>query len=268
MPLTYKDNRKFGKRRAAGRQRKFKKVVGKNPRVAKVARMVASRVVSKALTRNLENKTRTVQLATLVLKGNTVYGLNPTYHLPQALSEADRVGDRIQNVRFRMHGTYHHRGVNATQQALFSAAKVRLIGAWVNTKWSASTEGFWDNVLSAGAGTNLTLTEIFKLDPSSTGAYDTMFLNYNRVTPVFDKIYTCQRETSDAGDSGPGVNISLDVKLGTLQYQGQSAQQFLKNNQFVVLMVAAGLNTESVIPLSVDFMGYFRGCTMLTFRDA
>ena len=268
MPLTYKDGRKFARKRAVVRKRKFRKVVGKNPRVAKVARMVASRVVSKALTRNLENKTRVVKLATLVLRGNSIYGLNPTYHLPQAQSEADRIGDRIQNVRFRLHGTYHHRGVSPTQTPLFSAAKVRVVGAWVNTKWAASTEGFWDDVLTAGAGTNLSITEIFKLDPSSTGAYDTMFLNYNRLTPVFDKIYTATRETIDAGDSGPGVNINIDAKLGTCQFLGQSAQQFLKNNQFVVLLMTAGLNTESVIPLTTDYMGYFRGCSMITFRDA
>ena len=136
MPQIYKDN-KFRQRRRAGlRKRRFRKVVAKAPRIAKVAKYVARKEIGRALTRNLENKTRTIRYYTLSVRGATIYGINPTYWLPQAISEADRVGDRIMNVRFRLNGTYHHRGVSLTNANYYAASKLRVVGAWVNTKWS------------------------------------------------------------------------------------------------------------------------------------
>jgi len=268
MPITYKNNRNKQIRRIRRYKRKVATTFKRNPKTARVASLVAKRVVSKALGRNLESKTRTVQFATLVMRGSTVYGINPTYFVPQSTTEADRIGDRIQNVRFRLHATYHHRGVSTLNNAVYSSARFRIVGAWINTKWSTGTEGFWDDLLFGGTGTNPAVTDLYKLNPGLSGCYDTMFLNFNKITPVFDKVYTVKRQTTDAGDSSIPVPVNIDIKMGTLQYGAQSSPQFLKNNQFIVFIVAAGLNTESVIPITSDYMGYFRCCSMLTWRDA
>lgn len=238
-----------------------KKTYGpKGKAVAKIARTV----VNRALAKTIENKTRAVSLDVLNVRGNTIYLYNPFYYIPSGTTEADRIGDRITHSRYRLRGTYYHRGVSLGNSDRYSCSKVRVMVFRAAPQWNSGAEAQWSNT---NYGTAVySPSYLFKNAPTSDILH-VAFPNMNHITVLADKVFTASRKTVDVGTSGIGTDISIDIPLGSAQYLDQAASNYLKGTQVYVAIMASSLKDESNIPIDTDYMGYFSARSLMTWRD-
>lgn len=257
--------------------RKRKAVISRNPKTARVARAVAKQVVGRALAENIETHSRDVTLATLEMSAGTVYGINPLFHIPQSVSEADKIGDRISRVKLHLQGTYYHYGQIANVQSMQSS-KLRVMVVSIPKHWANTSEGTWLDIAStATSGSEaISTSDIWKGGDTASNRH-LCYPNYNNVRVLFDRVYSDEFPnalgTVGGGSSnftlGRGVPVDLHIPLGNIGYLTNSAPFYTKDRQILVLVCCSGLYGQGLAHPGIgDRTGYFQGKLLTSWRDA
>lgn len=274
--MTINISRKIARKVAFGRRNR-RRVVRRNPKTAYVAKTVARQVVAKALNAKLETHCRDITLSRIVMDPAGTYALNPLYYIPLATTEADRIGDRISNVKLHLRGTYFHVGVNnGAGGYIATSTKLRVMVIRTSVaKWRQASETQW-SLISAGTPAGaMTNDDIWK-GGADTGNMHLLFPNMNKVNVLFDKVYNSEHIDTPSSVSasyvlGHGTSVNISVPLGKyIQFETNTTGSYTKNHQYYIVLSSSGLYGASGTPLpnSGTTSGIFDGKMMLTWKDA
>ncbi|AXH75569.1 MAG: capsid protein [Cressdnaviricota sp.] len=248
--------RKFVKRR----YRRRGNVAKRHPTM----KAVAKRVVKTALSRQVERKSRIIQLADKQIKGTVVHWLNPLYYIPKGDQSYERLGDKLTNPRLELSLSYFHEGLpyGTTTDSSWLGSKLRVVVFKTRQQLTPDdADGWTDSIPGIGAVKNLFLND-----------YQGSFSHLNRhdYTIMYDRTVSSMKPFYTSYPSfGPPGQLRTVISLGKeFRYTGMGANDIAgtawgTHSNIYLAVVASGVNSSDV-----DKMGRLQCTYRISWTDA
>lgn len=258
--------RKTVKRSSPYKKNASRKRYSKKASLVKTIRSVVNKTA-------METHFRDVHIEYVTLRGGSYYACNPLYFIPQDDTFTGRTGSKIQNVRITFKCHYNFNGVRVGfgtgGASLFPWAKgyLRFLVFKHPKEWRNNSEGFLDDIVSGGTGTNMSAGEIILQTSNERASHQ--FLNLKEIRPLYDKTVSCSFTSPHLYDGGVGLNQDtprqpgmgyheFKVNLKNIMYQGSSGLSLTKGEQIYFCAIPSALNpnpfsTDDLFGLIVDY---------------
>lgn len=256
------------------RRKAYKRRYKPKGKTARIAKVVAKKVVNTALAKNIETKKDILNYARLTLTGvsGQFYIANPLYDVPVGTDDFARLGSKVQHAKLHLRGTYYHRGyssVPGTTTSMGSHFRIMVVRAPQHSR--NNTRGTFDTDLGVLDTQWLPADVFYNADGTN---FHMAYPNLNKVKILYDHtIYEHHPDNWSSADNytlSGGRMFKHTIPLGTLLYKTSSNPSYFEGQQVYILVFVSGRygDGNNISNATNDRIGYLDLQHCLTWKDA